>query len=167
MLNDNPFPALWQRMLARGWQPLTAPELDDWITHVRDGVVLLSSDPRRTPEVSDNPVMIAELLREYPAQRWTLDALAQVVGPWEDMRQLPEGRRLTEWSAEADAYVPTAKATVEKLMECTENIRVRRALLTGDRQPSIRDQLKAAQREALEHQGPEAPKKKAPDRGER
>ena len=35
------------------------------------------------------------------------------------------------------------------------------------RQPSIRDQLKAAQREALEHQGPEAPKKKAPDRGER
>ena len=64
-------------------------------------------------------------------------------------------------------YVPTAKATVEKLMECTENIRVRRALLTGDRQPSIRDQLKAAQREALEHQGPEAPKKKAPDRGER
>ena len=66
MLNDNPFPALWQRMLARGWQPLTAPELDDWITHVRDGVVLLSSDPRRTPEVSDNPVMIAELLREFP-----------------------------------------------------------------------------------------------------
>ena len=56
---------------------------------------------------------------------------------------------------------------VENLMECTENIRVRRALLTGDRQPSIRDQLKAAQREALEHQGPEAPKKKAPDRGER
>ena len=88
-----------------------------------------------------------------------MDALAQAVGPWEDMRQLPEGRRLTEWSAEADAYVPTAKATVEKLMECTENIRVRRALLTGDRQPSIRDQLKAAQREALENQGPEAPKR--------
>lgn len=70
MLNDNPFPALWQRMLARGWQPLTAPELDDWITHVRDGVVLLSSDPRRKPEVSDNPVMIAELLREFPQFDW-------------------------------------------------------------------------------------------------
>ena len=27
--------------------------------------------------------------------------------------------------------------------------------------------LRPAQREALEHQGPEAPKKKAPDRGER
>ena len=57
-------------MLAKGWQPLSASELDDWITRVRDGVVLLSSDPRRTPEVSDNPVMIAELLREFPQFDW-------------------------------------------------------------------------------------------------
>ena len=70
MLNDNPFSTLWQRMIARGWQPLNASELDDWVTHVRDGVVLLSSDPRRTPEVSDNPVMIAELLREFPQFDW-------------------------------------------------------------------------------------------------
>ncbi|MDN4368285.1 hydrogenase-1 operon protein HyaE [Citrobacter portucalensis] len=70
MLNDQPFSALWQRMLAKGWQPLSASELDDWITRVHDGVVLLSSDPRRTPEVSDNPVMIAELLREFPQFDW-------------------------------------------------------------------------------------------------
>ncbi|EEH91727.1 hydrogenase-1 operon protein HyaE [Citrobacter portucalensis] len=70
MLNNQPFSALWQRMLAKGWQPLSASELDDWITRVRDGVVLLSSDPRRTPEVSDNPVMIAELLRELPQFDW-------------------------------------------------------------------------------------------------
>ncbi|WP_420262244.1 hydrogenase-1 operon protein HyaE [Citrobacter portucalensis] len=70
MLNDQPFSALWKRMLAKGWQPLSASELDDWITRVRDGVVLLSSDPRRTPEVSDNPVMIAELLREFPQFDW-------------------------------------------------------------------------------------------------
>ncbi|MBJ8797933.1 hydrogenase-1 operon protein HyaE [Citrobacter freundii] len=70
MLNDQPFSALWQRMLAKGWQPLSASELDDWITRVRNGVVLLSSDPRRTPEVSDNPVMIAELLREFPQFDW-------------------------------------------------------------------------------------------------
>lgn len=70
MSNDTPFSALWQRMLARGWQPLSASELDDWVTRVRDGVVLLSSDPRRTPEVSDNPVMIAELLREFPQFDW-------------------------------------------------------------------------------------------------
>ena len=96
-----------------------------------------------------------------------MDALAQVVGPWEDMRQLPDGRRLTEWNSEAGAYVPKEKATVEKLVECTENIRMQRAILAGDKQPSIRDQLKAAQREAQEHRGPEAPKKKAPNRGER
>lgn len=70
MLNDQPFSALWQRMLAKGWQPLSASELDDWITRVRNGVVLLSSDPRRTPEVSDNPVMIVELLREFPQFDW-------------------------------------------------------------------------------------------------
>ena len=70
MLNDQPFSALWQRMLARGWHPLSASELDDWVTRVRDGVILLSSDPRRTPEVSDNPVMIAELLREFPQFDW-------------------------------------------------------------------------------------------------
>lgn len=70
MSNDTPFSALWQRMLARGWQPLCASELDGWVTRVRDGVVLLSSDPRRTPEVRDNPVMIAELLREFPQFAW-------------------------------------------------------------------------------------------------
>lgn len=72
MLNDKLFSVLWQRMLARGWQPLTASELDDWVTRVRGGVVLLSSDPRRTPEVSDNPVMIAELLREFPQFDWQI-----------------------------------------------------------------------------------------------
>ena len=52
-------------------------------------------------------------------------------------------------------------------MECTESIRVQRVLLAGDKQPSIRDQLKTAQREAQEHRAPDGPKKKAPDRGDR
>ena len=66
MSNDTPFDALWQRMLARGWTPVSESRLDDWLTQAPDGVVLLSSDPKRTPEVSDNPVMIGELLREFP-----------------------------------------------------------------------------------------------------
>lgn len=70
MLNDNPFSALWRRMLARGWQPLHASDLDNWVADAGDSVVLLSSDPHRTPEVSDNPVMIAELLREFPQFDW-------------------------------------------------------------------------------------------------
>ncbi len=57
MANDTPFSALWQRLLTRGWQPVEASTVDDWIKLVGDGVILLSSDPRRTPEVSDNPVM--------------------------------------------------------------------------------------------------------------
>ena len=105
--------------------------------------------------------------RDNPDVWRRMDALAQTVGPWEDMRQFPEGRRLTEWSYEAGAYVPKAKATVEKLVECTESIRVQRVLLAGDKQPSIRDQLKTAQREAQEHRAPDGPKKKAPDRGDR
>lgn len=75
-MNDNPFSALWQRMLARGWQPVEAHSLDGWLAQAPDGVVLLSCDPRRTPEVSDNPVMIAELLREFPrltgTSRWPI-----------------------------------------------------------------------------------------------
>ena len=70
MSNDTPFDALWQRMLARGWTPVSECRLDDWLTQAPDGVVLLSSDPKRTPEVSDNPVMIGELLREFPDYTW-------------------------------------------------------------------------------------------------
>ncbi len=70
MSNDTPFDALWQRMLARGWTPVSESRLDDWLTQAPDGVVLLSSDPKRTPEVSDNPVMIGELLREFPDYTW-------------------------------------------------------------------------------------------------
>ena len=66
MSNDTPFDALWQRMLARGWTPVSESRLDDWLTQAPDGVVLLSSDPKRTPEVSEFPdytwqVAIADL----------------------------------------------------------------------------------------------------------
>lgn len=70
MNNNTPFNMLWQRMLARGWTPVTGTSLDDWLMQAPDGVVLLSSDPKRTPEVSDNPVMIGELLREFPEYAW-------------------------------------------------------------------------------------------------
>ncbi|MCH5760491.1 hydrogenase-1 operon protein HyaE, partial [Salmonella enterica] len=31
MANDTPFFALWQRLLTRGWQPVEASTVDDWI----------------------------------------------------------------------------------------------------------------------------------------
>ena len=42
MSNDTPFDALWQRMLARGWTPVSESRLDDWLTQAPDGVVLLA-----------------------------------------------------------------------------------------------------------------------------
>ena len=86
MSNDTPFDALWQRMLARGWTPVSESRLDDWLTQAPDGVVLLSSDPKRTPEVSVNPVMIGELLREFPDYTWQV-AIAdleqsEAIGGW-------------------------------------------------------------------------------------
>ena len=41
MSNDTPFDALWQRILARGWTPVSESRLDDWLTQAPDGVVLL------------------------------------------------------------------------------------------------------------------------------
>lgn len=79
MSNDTPFDALWQRMLARGWTPVSESRLDDWLTQAPDGVVLLSSDPKRTPEVSDNPVMIGDYCASFPTihGRWRLLTLSR------------------------------------------------------------------------------------------
>ena len=81
MSNDTPFNALWQRMLARGWTPISESRLDDWLTQAPDGVVLLSSDPKRTPEVSDNPVMIGELLLTLSRAKPSAIALASFAFP--------------------------------------------------------------------------------------
>lgn len=93
MANDTPFSALWQRLLTRGWQPVEASTVDDWIKRVGDGVILLSSDPRRTPEVSDNPVMIAELLREFPQFDWQVAVAdleqSEAIGDRFNVRRFP------------------------------------------------------------------------------
>lgn len=93
MANDTPFSALWQRLLTRGWQPVEASTVDDWIKLVRNGVILLSSDPRRTPEVSDNPVMVAELLREFPQFDWQVAVAdleqSEAIGDRFNVRRFP------------------------------------------------------------------------------
>ncbi|XPE24115.1 hypothetical protein ACNKHM_01470 [Shigella sonnei] len=59
MSNDTPFNALWQRMLARGWTPVSECLLTTaYASARRRGVIKQRSE--RTPEVSDNPVMIRE-----------------------------------------------------------------------------------------------------------
>ena len=99
-----------------------------------------------------------------------LAAQAQVVGKWEDAHHAPEQKRLTWFYPDFGSYVVKEYVTPEQLSIRARGVE-RQAAAKAHKQEKgkqpIAEQLKAAQREAQEHQGPEAPKKKAPDRGER
>lgn len=64
------FATIWQRMMQRGMQPVTADTLNDWVSQQGYAVVLLSTDPVTVPEVSDNVVIIPEVLAEFPHLQW-------------------------------------------------------------------------------------------------
>ena len=102
--------------------------------------------------------------------RRQMDAQAQVVGKWEDAHHVPDQKRLTWFYPDFGSYVVKEYVTPDQLavrVRSIERQEAARAHKEAKRQPPIAEQLKAAQREAQEHRGPEAPKKKAPDRGER
>lgn len=108
--------------------------------------------------------------RENLDVRRQMDAQAQVVGKWEDAHRVPDQKRLTWFYPDFGSYVAKEYVTPEQLAvraRSVERQEAARARKEAKRQPPIAEQLKAAQREAQEHRGPEAPKKKAPDRGER
>ena len=99
-----------------------------------------------------------------------LAAQAQVVGKWEDAHHLPEQKRLTWFYPNFGSYVAKEYVTPEQLavrVRSIERQEAARAHKEAKRQPPIMEQLKAAQQEAQADWGPEAPTKKAPDRGER
>ena len=102
--------------------------------------------------------------------RRQMDAQAQVVGKWEDAHHVPEQKRLTWFYSDFGSYVvkeyvtPKQLATSARGVELQEAARARRQ---AKGKQLIDEQLQAAQREAQEHRGPEAPNKKVPDRGER
>ena len=108
--------------------------------------------------------------RENLDIRRQMDAQAQVVGKWEDAHHAPEQKRLTWFYPDFGSYVVKEYVTPEQLSIRARGVE-RQAAAKAHKQEKgkqpIAEQLKAAQREAQEHQGPEAPKKKAPDRGER
>ena len=103
--------------------------------------------------------------------RRRMDAQAQVVGKWEDAQRVPAAVRLTWFYPDFGSYVPKEYVTPEELAECVreiEQIEAARARKeTRGKLPSIAQQMKDAQREAEADRGPAAPKKDAPDRGER
>ena len=101
--------------------------------------------------------------------RRQMDAQAQVVGKWEDAHRVPEQKRLTWFYSDFGSYAVKEYVTPEQLAASARGVELQvaaRARRQKGKQP-IAEQLQAAQREAQEHRGPEAPNKKAPDRGER
>ena len=105
--------------------------------------------------------------RENLDIRRQMDAQAQVVGKWEDAHHAPEQKRLTWFYPDFGSYVVKEYVTPEQLAARAHGVERQAAAKAHKGKQPIAEQLKAAQREAQEHQGPEAPKKKAPDRGER
>lgn len=103
--------------------------------------------------------------RENLDIRRQMDAQAQVVGKWEDAHHVPEQRRLTWFYPDFGSYVAKEYVTPEQLTARARGVERQAAAKAHkqakEKQP-IAEQLKAAQREALEHQGPEAQKRKPP-----
>ena len=102
--------------------------------------------------------------------RRQMDAQAQVVGKWEDAHRVPDQKRLTWFYPDFGSYVVKEYITPEQLAGFARGVERQEAALAykeAKRQPPIAEQLKAAQKAAQEHRAPDAPKKKAPDRGDR
>ena len=102
--------------------------------------------------------------------RRQMDAQAQVVGKWEDAHRVPDQKRLTWFYPDFGSYVVKEYITPEQLASFARGVErqeAARAHKEAKRQPPIAEQLKAAQKEAQEQRAPDAPKKKAPDRGDR
>ncbi|MCR1910869.1 hypothetical protein [Flavonifractor plautii] len=99
-----------------------------------------------------------------------MEKQAQVVGKWEDAHRVPDQKRLTWFYPDFGSYVVKEYISPERLAEAAKGMEHQEAARAHKQEKGkqpIADQLKAAQREAQERRGPEAPKKKAPDRGER
>lgn len=108
--------------------------------------------------------------RENPDIKQRMEKQAQVVGKWEDAHRVPDQKRLTWFYPDFGSYAVKEYVAPERLAEAAkgmEHQEAARACKEAKRQPPIAEQLKAAQKEAQGHRGPEAPQKKAPDRGER
>lgn len=100
--------------------------------------------------------------------RRQMDTQAQVVGKWEDAHRVPEQKRLTWFYPDFGSYVTKEYVTPEQLATRVRGIARQEAARTHkESKEPIADQMKAARQQAQEQRGPEAPKKDAPDRGDR
>lgn len=108
--------------------------------------------------------------RENRDVRRQMDTQAQTVGKWEDSHRVPEQKRLTWFYPDFGSYVAKEYVTPERLADFARGVELSEKACSRrqekEKQP-IAKQLEAAREKAREHQRPEAPGKKAPDRGGR
>lgn len=103
--------------------------------------------------------------------RRQMDAQAQVVGKWEDAHHVPEQKRLTWFHPDFGSYVPNYFVTPEQLADFAGGVERQEAAKArkearGKPAP-IAQQLRDAQTRAEAERSPAAPRKDAPDRGDR
>ena len=106
--------------------------------------------------------------RHNPDIRREMDAQAQIVGTWEDAKRVPEQKRLTWFYPDFGSYVPKEHITPEQLAAAARGVerqRASRAYKEGKR--PISQQMQDAAKQAEADRGQSAPKKNAPDRGDR
>lgn len=100
--------------------------------------------------------------------RRTMDAQAQTVGKWEDANHVPDTKRLTFFYSDFGSYVAKDFVTPERLAEAARGVEAQRdAQEHRAAKRPIAEQLKDAARLAGENRGQPAPKKDAPDKGDR
>ena len=109
--------------------------------------------------------------RDNPDMRRLMDTQAQVVGKWEDEGRVPDGKRLTWFYPDFGCYVVKEFVSPERLAECARGVELQRAAAerrqARQEKAPIAAQLREAGKLAGERQAPAAPKRNAPDRGDR
>ncbi len=109
--------------------------------------------------------------RDNPDVRQLVDEQAQAVGKWEDAQHVPESQRLTWFYPDFGSYVVKEFVSPERLAECAHGVELQQAAADRKRarqeKAPIAEQLREAGKLAGERQAPSAPKRAAPDRGDR
>ena len=106
--------------------------------------------------------------RHNPDIRRDMDAQAQIVGAWEDAKRVPEQKRLTWFYPDFGSYVLKEHITPEQLAAAARGVeRQQTSRAYKESKRPISQQMQDAAKQAEADRGQSAPKKNAPDRGDR
>ena len=106
--------------------------------------------------------------RHNPDIRREMDAQAKIVGAWEDAKRVPDQKRLTWFYPDFGSYVPKEHITPEQLAAAARGVERKQASRAyKESKRPISQQMQDAAKQAEADRGQSAPKKNAPDRGDR